>query len=270
LDSFEPIPPPLPETPVAPLPAPSPTDENPVFNLGDVLIIAVVTFVILFVCESAAVIFASAAHLVGGNVKDVTSNVLVFLPGQVVGYLLCTGFMALLIRQKYHTGFLDAVRWNPPTRRWIYGAIALGAGLGLVNELLSGVLERWIPKSLPIEQLFRNTPSAYALAAFGILLAPLVEELFFRGFLYPALARPLGSALSVALTGGFFALMHSPQLAHAWIPLLLLFAIGVILTVVRAKTKSVATTVIIHMSYNATLFTLLYIGTGGFRHLERM
>jgi membrane protease YdiL (CAAX protease family) len=202
--------------------------------------------------------------------QQVATNVLVALPAQFVAYVLCVGFMALVVRQKYHVGLFDAVRWNPPQGRWVYGAMALGVGLGLVNALSSGFLERWIPKSLPIEQLFSSRSSAFALAAFGIFIAPPVEELLFRGFLYPALARPLGSLLSVALTGGLFALIHSPQLAHAWIPLLLLFAVGVILTVVRAKTKSVATTVLIHMSYNTTLFVLVYVGTDGFRHLERM
>jgi CAAX protease family protein len=57
-------------------------------------------------------------------------------------------------------------------------------------------------------------------------------------------------------------------LAHAWVPLLLLFAVGVILTAVRAWTKSVATCVVVHMSYNTTLFTTLYIGTCGFRHMD--
>jgi len=271
LDSFEPIPPGEPESLGTPLPQPPAprAGENPVFNLVDVLIIAVVAFVILVICETAASIFVFSTHLVPGSFKEVAGNVLVALPAQAVGYLLCIGFMALLIRGKYHTRLFDAVHWNPPSGRWVYGALALGTGLGLVNALSSGLLERWIPKSLPIEELFSSRSSAFALAAFGIFIAPPVEELFFRGFLYPALARPLGSVLSMGLTGAFFALIHSPQLAHAWIPLLLLFAIGVILTVVRAKTKSVATTVIIHMAYNTTLFILLYIGTGGFRHLER-
>lgn len=246
------------------------SDENPVFNLADVALIVVVAFVALVLSGTITVLIAYAAHLTRGNIKDLGSNVLVFLPAQLIAYILTVGFMVFLIWQKYRTGFLEAVRWNPRSGRWVYGAIVLGAGLGLMNDLLSSLLERWIPKSLPIEQYFNSPTSAYALAAFGILVAPLVEELFFRGFLYPALARPLGAAMAVALTGALFALIHSEQLAHSWVPLLLLFVIGVILTVVRARTKSVATCVIVHMSYNTTLFTLLFIGTGGFRHLERV
>jgi membrane protease YdiL (CAAX protease family) len=91
----------------------------------------------------------------------------------------------------------------------------------------------------------------------------------FRGFLDPALANSLGMVSAIAITAGSFALLHSPQLAHAWAPLLILFAVGTALTVVRAVTKSVATCVLIHMGYNFTLFTLVFIVTQGFRHMER-
>ena len=107
------------------------------------------------------------------------------------------------------------------------------------------------------------------LAFFGVFVAPLVEELFFRGFLYPALARVMGTVASVMLTALAFALIHSPQLAHAWVPLTAILLFSFILTIVRAKTKSVATTVLMHAGYNATLFTLTFIATQGFRHLER-
>jgi membrane protease YdiL (CAAX protease family) len=161
------------------------------------------------------------------------------------------------------------VRWNQPPARRALLAFAAGSGVGLGTQLFSVLLQRWIPKSLPIEQYFKTPSAAYALAIFGILIAPVVEELFFRGFLYPALARPLGAGVSMVLTAGGFALIHAEQLALAWAPLLLLFTVGMILTAVRAKTKSVAVCVLMHMGYNFTLFLLLYIATQGFRHMER-
>ena len=51
--------------------------------------------------------------------------------------------------------------------------------------------QRWIhiPKNLPIEKYFRETQSAWLLLAFGVFVAPFVEEVFFRGLLFPALGR---------------------------------------------------------------------------------
>lgn len=250
------------------IPAVEPGRENPVFNVWDVLLILLIAAAALIFCSAAAVAVLYATH--GGhlNEKQLLNNALVFLPAQVVAYILTVGFMAFLVWQKYHTGFLEAVKWNMPHAKVAIGAFAIGAVLAILTQTASGLLQQWIPKSLPIEEYFRTASSAYALAAFGILVAPFVEELFFRGFLFPALARPLGVFLSTVITAGGFALIHGEQLAHAWIPLLLLFIVGAVLTLARAKTQSVAVSVLMHMGYNSTLFTLLYIATHGFRHME--
>jgi len=240
-----------------------------VFSLADVVLIVVVAFVSLIVCGGVAMAIAYASHSFHGDIKDLASDVLVFIPAQIVSYILTVGFMVLLIWGRYRRSFLEAIRWNPPDAKNASWAVAGGAALALFSQVASGLLQRWIPKSLPIEQYFRTPSAAYALAVFGILVAPLVEELFFRGFLYPSLARPLGSVTAVVLTAGAFAMLHSEQLAHAWIPLLLLFAVGTVLTAVRARTKSVATTVLMHMAYNFTLFALLFYATQGFRHMEQ-
>jgi len=72
------------------------------------------------------------------------------------------------------------------------------------------------------------------------------------------------------VTSAAFAMMHNDQLGSAWAPLLVLFAVGCVLTLTRVVTRSVAPSVLLHMGYNATLFGLLYLATDHFRHLERM
>lgn len=225
--------------------------------------IAVVAIVAIFFSSGVALVIAYSAHPSPGDVKDAAANVFVLLPAQLAAYIVTVGFMVLLVWLRYRTPFLAAVRWNAPSRRLGYTAAAIGAGLGLTVVVLESLLQRWIPKSLPIDEYFRKPSFAYAMAAFAILIAPVVEELFFRGFLFPALARLLGTVLSVGLTGGLFALLHGAQLAFAWVPLLLLFIVGSALTVVRAWTNSVATTVLMHMSYNAMIFVVTGVVSRG-------
>jgi uncharacterized protein len=259
LDSREPIPdfdavtPPPP--PLAVTPAPTPLIL--VIAVFSLIFCSVLTFMVLYVRHNGHV-----------NQKEVVNNVLVFLPAQLMAYILTVGFMVLLIWQKYRRNFLEAVKWNMPERRVAWGALAVGALLAVATQGVSALLQPWIPKSLPIEQYFRGPASGYALAAFGIFIAPFVEEMFFRGFLFPALARPLGLLPATVLTAAGFALIHGEQLAHAWAPLLVLFMVGTVLTLARAKTKSVAVSVLMHMGYNFTLFTVLYVGTRGFHHME--
>jgi CAAX protease family protein len=97
-----------------------------------------------------------------------------------------------------------------------------------------------------------------------------VEELFFRGLLYPVLNRALGAVASLSITAALFAALHTGQLAHAWGPLFALFLVGLVLTLVRARYQSVAASILVHMAYNSTLFAFLYVSTGGFRHMEML
>ena len=79
-----------------------------------------------------------------------------------------------------------------------------------------------------------------------------------------------GRFLAVLITSGGFAMVHSEQLGQAWGPLLVLFMVGLVLTLTRVVTRSITPGLLVHVGYNLTLFTLLYLGTDHFRHLERM
>jgi hypothetical protein len=51
---------------------------------------------------------------------------------------------------------------------------------------------------------------------------------------------------------------------------LIIFLVGVALTTVRAITKSVAASFLLHVGYNGTLSLLMFVVTGGFHHLDRL
>jgi membrane protease YdiL (CAAX protease family) len=163
--------------------------------------------------------------------------------------------------------FWRNIRWNWPSSRWL-GFLGLGMVLAILVSQASRLLP--IPKQLPIEQFFADTASAYLIATFGMTLAPLIEELYFRGFLYPVLARNIGVPFGIANTALAFAFVHASQLAQAWAPLLMLFLVGLVLTVVRVRSGSVAASFLIHVGYNSTLFVVMFFLTDHFRHLEKM
>ena len=127
-----------------------------------------------------------------------------------------------------------------------------------------------MPKKLPIDEFFQTPREAWLLSTFGVTLAPLLEELYFRGFLYPVLARRFGVFAGVILTSLGFAAIHASQLMYSWGPVLVIFVVGLALTAVRAYSKSVASTLLMHIGYNATISVALFVTTGGFRHLERL
>ena len=256
--------PPAPEPEGAP---PHPSLEGPPWNGWDIVLLVAAAF--FFLAFVGGIVLGVAAHLYGGAVTpaDLSREPKVLVPAQALSYLALLVFMGVLVRLRYRARFWETICW-----RWPAGADWLKYVAGGI--LLAGVIQALsylfpMPPSLPIDKFFRDATSAWLLAGFGILVAPPVEELFYRGFLYPVLARPLGTFGAVVLTSIPFALMHASQLGSAWAPLLMLFLVSVALTLTRAKTGSVAASVLMHMAYNTTLFTMLFIATDHFQHLEK-
>ena len=248
-------------------PHPWPDHENPPWTIWDVGRIVAVVIVSIGVFGIAATAIAThGAPAARSTAETIARDPRVVIPAQFAAYLVVVGYMVTLIRGRA-SSFWSAVRWNWPSTRWL-SYVVLGVILAFAVEMTSRLLP--IPPSLPIDKYFRDTVAAYMMAVFGVTLAPLVEELLFRGFLYPVLARKWGMGAGIIVTAALFALIHEGQLAHAWAPLLLLFGVGLVLTTVRARTGSVGATFAIHVGYNAALFTSLYFATDHFRHLEKM
>ena len=51
--------------------------------------------------------------------------------------------------------------------------------------------------------------------------------------------------------------------------MLIIFLVGIVLTTVRAVTKSVASSFLAHVGYNGTLMVLAALQTDGFRHMDK-
>jgi membrane protease YdiL (CAAX protease family) len=75
---------------------------------------------------------------------------------------------------------------------------------------------------------------------------------------------------STVITSIGFAMLHGAQLAHSFAPLAVLFAVSVVLCITRLRFHSLAASTVVHSMYNATIFVMLFIGTDGFRHLDKL
>lgn len=243
---------------------PQPT-ENPVWNGWDVLQIA--GLAVLSVIVLQVLILVGAKELVYQRLpwKDVAQKAALAILAQFVAYIALAIYMVALVQGKYHVRFWPAIRWNWPRSQW--KLLGLGALVLLALNLLGHFLP--MPQSTPFEDLFKHPRDAYLMSVFAITFGPLMEELFFRGFLYPVLARRMGVGWGIFFTALPFGLIHMFQYGYAWGVVLLIFLMGVVCTTVRAVTGSVASSFLVHVGYNATEMLLFAIATDGFRHLEK-
>jgi membrane protease YdiL (CAAX protease family) len=240
---------------------------DPAWTGWDVLRLVFLTIVALFVSVFAVLLIARIWVYPHRGLGEIARIPLVIVAGQSLAYLLILAYMYVLVtRERRRPDFFAAVHWNWPSNVAIY--VFVGFALSIALQGLAHLLP--MPKELPIDTFFKTPAEAWALGILSVTLAPLMEELFFRGFLYPVLARRLGMAAAVFLTALGFALLHGAQLLFTWGPVLVIFLVGVVLTMVRARTNSVAAGVLIHMAYNGTIAVAMFVATDGFRHLEKL
>jgi len=137
-----------------------------------------------------------------------------------------------------------------------------GCGLSLFVAIVSSQMKT--PENVPIEELFKHRETALLFVAMAVLIAPLVEETLFRGYLYPLFARSFGVVPGIVLTGLAFGAMHGAQLGWAWSLVSMLILVGIVFTIVRARTGSVFASYLMHLGYNSLISFLALVGTHGF------
>ena len=173
--------------------------------------------------------------------------------------LVLVGFIAFLVKVVHHQSFLETIHWH---RNYNFSngfLVALGATLAISVLIVSSFFPPETPP--PIEKLLSSSSAMWIFAIFGIGVAPLFEEIIFRGFLFKVLSEMRGSRLAVPVTAVLFALLHVPQLWGSWAGVALIFLVGYILSLVRHRSNSLIPSLLMHTSYNGMLFGVFVIST---------
>ncbi len=250
------------------VPAPA-TPRDPVWSGWDVLLIALLAVGSLILSQVVMLVAVKLWLFPHSNLAELGNRLakepILALLSMLLSYGVVALFMVRLIRAKYQTGFLHAIHWNFPVQPWRFALL----GLGLLFALLPLEHVLPMPKDAPFEQFFKTPLDAYLVSFFAVTLGPLMEELFFRGFLYPVLVRRTGIAPAILLTSVMFGLLHSMQLGYAWGGVLVIVIVGLVLTSVRAVTGSVGASLLVHIGYNGSLMLIAAAQTDGFRHMEK-
>jgi len=89
------------------------------------------------------------------------------------------------------------------------------------------------------------------------MLGPIIEEIFFRGFLYGALRKRMSIFYSILISALFFSLLHTNLLG--FVPILTL---GMMLAYVREKTGSLVPSMAIHIMHNTAVAGMMFFARG--------
>ena len=150
-------------------------------------------------------------------------------------------------------------------RRSPWAFFLSGCGLAIFVFIASARVHG--TENMPIQEILKNRNSAMLLMAMAVLIAPLVEETVFRGYLYPLFAKSFGILPAIVLTGVLFGLMHGAQLGWTWGIVVLLILVGIVFTMARAYTGTVLASFLLHLGYNSMIAAATIIGTRGFTQI---
>jgi uncharacterized protein len=259
-------------------------------HLGHALLFLSITVALLLLIQ---VLFLGIYHSHGSPLSAANIPPKLIIASEAFTYVAALALSWLLFPLLWHRPFAVGLQTNAPAAtRNSLRLIPIGITMSFIVQAVSSLIT--MPKSIPMDDFFRSPSDVWLITAFGVLLAPLFEEVLFRGFLLPAFAIAYdwlslpripaareqwnstntlsrnALVFSAVLTSILFSLLHGKQTAFTWPVLLLLFCVSLVLTAVRIRLRSVVASTLVHASYNFAVFFSAFIATGGYRHLDKL
>jgi len=220
---------------------------------GTIGLSAVILFVFVLVQVFAVVCFLALGVLYEPNFQidaffdGIEFNGLVLSTATAATSVLTTALVLGLIRLRKGATVRDYLGLHPVDVRTLLVWLAAALALAAASDGLSILLERPV---VP-EFMVRVYETAEVLPLFWaaiVLLGPIFEEVFFRGFLFAGLVRSrLGGAGTVVVTALAWAVIHVQYDLYG---IATVFVIGLLLGWARLRTGSLALTIALHAAFN--------------------
>jgi len=211
----------------------------------------------LIIALPAAVV---AAIIAGGS--NVTSNdtaLAVLLGSNLLLELFLLVAVALFTVRKYKVSWATVGLRLPERGSWWLPLALLGGALVVIWTYFSilAILGAQPSSNIP-DEAFNSVPLTVIVGILSIALAPVMEETFFRGFLFGGLRNRWGFFFAALFTGFLFALAHIDPLV--FIPFTV---VGMIFAWGYVYSGSILAGMIAHLLFNSISFGLAVSGVAG-------
>ncbi len=98
----------------------------------------------------------------------------------------------------------------------------------------------------------KSVPSLIYMCIFTGVLGPMMEEIFFRGFVYSAIKRKMGILGGISVSALFFAYVHANLASF-----LSILSLGILLGYIYEKTGSLISSITVHVMHNSVMLLIL-------------
>lgn len=181
--------------------------------------------------------------------------IVILVAGILPAHLITLAIAWAVVTRFGKIAIKNALRWSWDNRVGLAKSVLLGVSLFAASWL---IVLAFGGKETELERIINSSRTAALLIAFmAVATAPLVEEIIYRGILFPAWERLTGSVTAVVIVTLMFAIPHIPQY---WPNMAVIFSIMMLsaaLTIVRARTGRLLPCYVIHLVFNGVQAVLI-------------
>ena len=153
-------------------------------HLGHAILFVTFSAVLLFLSQLVALSLVRTSHGVQASAQMLLQPKWE-LGSMAATYLVAIGTCFLVFPLFWERSFLAGLEWHGEKALGLaVRLVSLGLSAGWCVQAFSSLIP--MPKSIPMDSFFRTPSDVWLVTLFGTLLAPLFEEIAFRGFLLPA------------------------------------------------------------------------------------
>jgi hypothetical protein len=174
----------------------------------------------------------------------------------IIGAVLSTAAIYAVIKRKKGALPAEYLGLHPVPRATLLKWLGYLAGYLVLSALMNVALGRDEVVEF-MRDAYDSTPNIWLLWVALVIGAPVAEEVFFRGFLFPGLAASrLGTVGTIVVTSALWAALH---IQYEIYDVGAIFVLGLLLGAARARTGSLVVPLILHAVVNfiATLETAI-------------
>ncbi len=219
---------------------------------------------IVFASDAIGVIFQSTFWIICSAI--VVKGISLFIKKDItlMGDLIISTFVSwsviLFFVYKATTRFSDkgflynvGLKWAQQSKtKIILIAVVLGLSFAACSSYI--ILNRDVQPETPFSEVMKSIDSVWFLMIFlclAVAVAPLTEEILFRGYFYKVLYLHKGQWFALVVISLSFAILHVGQYWGDWLAIAMVTFIGFALTGLRAWSKTTIASAIMHYVYNA-------------------
>lgn len=205
-------------------------------------------------------IFAKAGGPQGGDLMaDKTFlllSVVAIIPAHFLTFLVA--YLVITSGRRYPFPQTLGLEWPRSLGAWAGVALCI---LIAGSLLLVGALITWLfggDRKTDLDLIIESSFQARLVTVFlAVVTAPIVEEVVYRGMLYPAFARLMRPAFAITLVSLLFAGVHFYQYRNNLAVIAVITILSASLTTVRAVTHRLLPSFVIHLVFNGVQSILI-------------